>query len=146
MSRPLSVRGRPIHVLLVPFPVALLLGTFAADLVGVMRGIEDLWVTARYLGAVGLVAGAIAAVPGFADGIRLGRGGRPVRGITALHAILNLTALLLFLLAWIVRGGPGVEPEHIIVGAEGVGAVLLLVSAWIGIAVIRPRLSSTAEE
>src|SRR5690606_25569632 len=42
------------------------------------------------------------------------------------------TALLLFLLAWILRGGPGVAVETAIVGIEGAGGALRLAGGWMG--------------
>jgi uncharacterized membrane protein len=47
--------GRPLHPVLVPFPLVLLFGAFLADAAGAALGVAGLWMSAWYVrGAVGV--------------------------------------------------------------------------------------------
>ncbi len=127
-----SFHGHPIHPMLIPFPLAFLVGTLVSDLGAALFGFEDLLLVAWYIAPAGITMGAVAAVPGLIDLVRTvpPRSTGRRRGIR--HMVVNATALLLFLLAWILRGGPGVAVETAIVGIEGAGAALLLAGGWMG--------------
>jgi uncharacterized membrane protein len=123
---------RPLHPVLVPFPLVLLLGTFFADAASAALGVPGLWITAWYLGIAGVVAGVVAAAAGLFDFlVRLPRVGA-ARRRALVHPLVNVVALALFALAWFVRGAVGVPPDPALLLIEGVAAVLLAVGAWLG--------------
>jgi uncharacterized membrane protein len=62
-----SIAGHPLHPMLIPFPVAFFVGTFATDLAFWYSG-NPLWVTGSlWLLGAGLVMAALAAVVGLIE-------------------------------------------------------------------------------
>jgi uncharacterized membrane protein len=62
-----SIAGHPIHPMLVPFPIAFLVGAFACDIVFASTS-DAFWARAAlWLAGAGLVMGALAAVFGLVD-------------------------------------------------------------------------------
>ncbi|MGH7551646.1 MAG: DUF2231 domain-containing protein [Longimicrobiales bacterium] len=125
-------KGEPIHPALVHFPLAFLIGGFFFDLAGVWFEKPGWWEVGAHLSSIGVVAALLAAVPGFIDYFytvpRRSRG----RKIATRHMVLNLAAVAAFALARFLRGDPGVEPEPILIGLEGVGFLLLAVAGKLG--------------
>lgn len=127
-----SFRGHPIHPMLIPFPIAFLTGALAADVVGLLLDNEDLWTAAWYLTIAGVVMALVAAVPGVIDYLHTVPPRSSGKKRATKHAIANLSAVGIFTLCWILRGGPGVAPDLAIVVLEGVGAGLLALGGWMG--------------
>jgi uncharacterized membrane protein/nitrite reductase/ring-hydroxylating ferredoxin subunit len=124
-------RGHPIHPMLIPFPFAFLTGAFVFDIAGWLAGHARWWVAGRYLALVGIAAALVAAVPGFIDYVRTvpPRSSGKQRATT--HMLLNLSAVILFILAaWLRKGG--VEPAAPVVVLEGVAVGMLFVGGWLG--------------
>lgn len=125
-----SINGHPIHPLLVPFPIAFLVGALATDL--------TFWATAgafwarasAWLIGAGLVMGALAAVLGLTDFLSIPR----ARGATGwAHFLGNAVALIVSLVNLLLRtGDPAAEilPAGIILSFITVG--ILLVTGWLG--------------
>jgi uncharacterized membrane protein len=88
-----AIKGHPVHPILVPFPIAFLVGAFASDLA--FLGSDDpFWARASaWLIGVGVVMGALAAVAGLTDFL----GSNRVRSITSawVHFLGNALAMLL---------------------------------------------------
>src|SRR5687768_3261690 len=78
-------------------------GAFFFDIAGRWAEQPTLWVTGAYLSLVGIVAALVAAVPGFIDYF----GTVPPRSSgkrrATKHMLVNLGAVVLFGLAWMVR-------------------------------------------
>jgi uncharacterized membrane protein len=58
-----SVGGHPVHMMIVHFPMAFLIGAFLFDVAAVL-GAPVPWAIGGYLLVAGLFAGMIAALPG----------------------------------------------------------------------------------
>src|SRR6185437_10343958 len=90
-----AIKGHPIHPMLVPFPIAFLVGALATDLV--FTGMADpFWARASmWLVGAGLVMGALAALAGLADFLTIQR----ARSLTEawVHFLGNGLALILSL-------------------------------------------------
>jgi len=125
-------RGHPIHAMLIPFPLAFLTGAFLADLAGLFLDVEPLWTVAWYLAIAGVIAGLIAAVPGLVDYLFTVPPNSSAKTRATRHMLVNAGALVIFLLAWYVRGAPGLPPDPAIVLVEAVGVVLLVMGGWMG--------------
>ncbi|MEX2584255.1 MAG: DUF2231 domain-containing protein [Gemmatimonadota bacterium] len=125
-------RSHPLHPMLIPFPFAFLTGGFLADLAGVLFREGDLRIVAWYLIAAGILTGLVAAVPGLIDyfGTVPPRSSGKKRATK--HMIVNVSALLLFALAWWLRGGPGVAPDGVLLVLEAGGLILLSFGGWMG--------------
>lgn len=125
-------RGHPLHVILIPFPLAFLVGAFVADLLAVVFDSADLRLAAWYLIPAGLAMGVVAAVPGLIDYRYTVPPQSSGKKRATRHMRVNLSALGLFALAWWLRGGPGVTPDGVLIVLEALGAGLLGVGGWLG--------------
>lgn len=131
-SRAHYLKGHPIHPILVPFPIAFLVGALVFDLIGVGLDRPGWYTAAKYLSGAGILTGLAAAVPGLVDYIWAvpprSSGKRHARR----HMLLNVTVIVLSALAFWVRGAPGVPPDPPIIGLEAIAVALLTWSGWIG--------------
>lgn len=127
-----SFRGHPIHPMLIPFPIAFLPGAFVADAAGLILDVEDLWVTAWYLSIAGIVMALMAAVPGAVDYLYTVPPKSSGKKRATKHALTNLSAVGIFAICWVLRGGPGVAPDLLTIALEAVGACLLGLGGWMG--------------
>lgn len=126
-----SIAGHPIHPMLIPFPVAFFVGTFAADL-GYWYSGNPAWVTASlWLLGAGLVMGALAAVMGLIDVL----GDQQIRALRDvwLHAGGNVAVVLIALFNWFTRyeqGAAAVIPTGIVLSL--IVVLILLFTGWKG--------------
>lgn len=126
-----AIGGHPIHPMLVPFPLASLVGTFITDMIYTRTGEPFFAQASQSLLVVGVVTGAVAAVVGLVDFT----GVRKAREHTAgwIHAMGNATVLILSIINLLMRlgdvAGP-IAPWGVLL--SGVVAVLLAISGWFG--------------
>jgi len=133
MTNPRStaqIAGHPIHPMLVPFPIAFLVGTLASDLA--YRCTDDaFWPAASYwLLAAALVMAALTAVVGLIDFL-----GEPrIRAVSASwhHMIGNVTAVVLSLLSFWLRYSEGIAAYPMVLWISLVVVFLLLFTGWKG--------------
>ena len=123
--------GHPIHPMLVPFPIVLLVATFVSDLVFWSTG-NLFWAdTSFWLLAAGLVMGAVAAVAGFTD--FFGNAHIRALGDAWQHMIGNLAVVVLSLVSFLIRWGDpaaGVMPWGLVLSTAVV--LILLFTGWKG--------------
>ncbi|MDX0445039.1 DUF2231 domain-containing protein [Sinorhizobium medicae] len=127
-----KVGGHPIHPMLVPFPIALLVATFVSDLVYLTNG-NAFWadVSMWSLGAA-IVTAALAALAGLTDFM----GNARIRAINDAwkHMIGNIVVVLLSIASFWLRydGGPvqAVWPGGFLLSLLTV--LLLLYTGWKG--------------
>ena len=129
MSTPASIKGHPIHPMLIVFPVGLWIFSLIADLVYLVGWGGPVWKqVALYTIGGGIVGALLAAIAGFTDwrSIRDPR----VRRIATSHMAANLIVVALFGLSfWLRLSNPlGALP----VGVSGVATILLGVGGWLG--------------
>jgi nitrite reductase/ring-hydroxylating ferredoxin subunit/uncharacterized membrane protein len=127
-----SYKGHPIHPALIPFPFAFLYGGFAFDLAGRLAQRPAWWTTGGYLSLIGVVSALVAAVPGFIDYFNTVPPKSSGKQRATRHMLLNLTAVILFSVAWIIRGHAGAFPGTGILLLEGIGLILLTAGGWLG--------------
>ena len=125
-----SVNGHPIHPLLVPFPIAFLVGALATDLT-FWGTAGAFWARASaWLIGAGLVMGALAAIVGLTDFLTIPR----ARGSTGwAHFLGNAVALVVSLINLLLRiGDPAaaILPTGLILSV--VTVCVLLVTGWLG--------------
>lgn len=126
-----SIAGRPIHAMLVPFPIACFSGALVADILYI-RQLDMMWVSfAAWLLVAGLAAGALAAVAGVIDLFAEPR----IRKLPSarIHAIGNGGALLLSLVNVFVHSRDGytaVVPLGITLSA--IVVAILALTSWLG--------------
>ena len=105
---PASVASHPIHPILIPFPIGLLVFSFVCDVIVRAGWGTPVWHDVAFFTMAGGVIGAlVAAVPGFIDYLSLVR--RPatansrVAAIATTHMALNLTVVVLYVVNLILR-------------------------------------------
>ncbi len=99
------------HVVLIHFPIALFMASFAFDLLARWRRDRNLATAAYY----NLIAAAVATLPAVATGLFAWQwqyGGKKLRGNLRLHLLFgSLSAGMIWLLCW-WRGRQQREPEQ----------------------------------
>jgi len=126
-----SIAGHPIHPMLVPFPIAFFVATFACDLAFWRTG-SDYWATtAMWLLSAGLVMAALAALMGLVDLF----GDRRIRALRDVwwHAGGNVLMVLIQAFSWYLRyteGTAAVVPKGAILSLVAVG--IMLFTGWKG--------------
>lgn len=126
-----AIRGHPLHPMLVPFPIAFLVGTFVSDLV-FQATTNPFWATASFwLASAGLVMGLLAALLGLTDFLS-----RPaIRQLPAawVHFLGNGLAMALTAINVALRyDNPalGVVPAGVTL--SGLVVAILVVTGWLG--------------
>jgi nitrite reductase/ring-hydroxylating ferredoxin subunit/uncharacterized membrane protein len=127
-----SFRGHPIHPALIPFPFAFLTGGFVFDLIGKLAQRPAWWITGGHLIAVGIAAALLAAVPGFVDYFKTVPPQSSGKRRATKHMLVNLGAVVLFAVAWAIRGEAAALPGADVLVLEAVGLGLLTAGGWMG--------------
>jgi uncharacterized membrane protein len=126
-----SIGGHPVHPMLVPFPIAFLVGTLVTDLAFWGTG-DPFWARASaWLVGAGVVMGLLTAVFGFIDFVTIERARQGSTGWV--HFLGNLLAVGLSFVSLLLRIGDaraGVLPRGIVLSFIVVG--ILLVTGWMG--------------
>jgi len=116
-----SIEGHPIHPMLVPFPIAFFLATFACDIGYATRGNKGWVMASEWLLGAGLIFAGLAAIAGLIDFL----GDRRIRRLDAVwwHAGGNLAAVAISAWNFYVRYNAGAQ--------AGLNSALTLVSALV---------------
>ena len=94
--------GHPIHPMLIVFPLGLLSASVVFDIIDRLRDSGSWAQTASATMAAGVIGGLIAAPFGLLDWLKLPDGTRAKR-IGLLHGSVNVVALVLFAISWLLR-------------------------------------------
>ncbi|HEV8597956.1 MAG TPA: DUF2231 domain-containing protein [Gemmatimonadales bacterium] len=132
MRSKVNFKGHPVHPALVHFPLAFLIGAFGFDLAGSWINNPSLWSVGAYLAPVGIIAALLAAIPGFLDYFYTVPPKSSGKRRATQHMLLNLSAVALFALAWLIRGGAAPEPSLAILLLEGAGSGALFIAGYLG--------------
>jgi FtsP/CotA-like multicopper oxidase with cupredoxin domain/uncharacterized membrane protein len=126
-----AVAGHPIHPMLIPFPIALLLAAFGADLAFARSADPFFARAALWLAGTGALAALGAAAFGLADFLTIERA--RAHAIGWIHAIGAGTTIALAATSWLLRlGDPVVAVLPWGLTASGLVAAALAVTAWAG--------------
>ncbi len=122
------IGNHPIHPMLVALPIGLWIFALVTDIVYRVNGIET-WATVTYYAIAGGIIGALlAAIPGFVDILALKPS--PVKKIAIWHMVINLGAVILFVINLYLRTVmPGATAPFVL---SIVGILFILVSGWLG--------------
>jgi uncharacterized membrane protein len=134
MSTPASIKGHPIHPMLIALPVGLWILALVCDVVYTLRPGREVWAHAALVAVGGGVVGALlAAVPGLIDLLSLTD--PKVKKIGVWHMIINLAAVAVFAVNFGMRSqrAPGDAPPLIL---TVIGVALIGVSGWLGGAMV----------
>jgi len=105
----MSIRGHPLHPVLIHFPVAALVGLVATDLAFIFSG-DEFWARASlWLAGVGALGGWISGLAGLVDLVTVPRIRRLIAAWS--HAILAVMLLSMATLNWLLRVESSVVQE-----------------------------------
>ncbi len=122
------VGNHPIHPMLVPLPIGLWIFSLVTDIIFRVNGNEVWSVVTYYAMAGGIIGAVLAALPGFVDIIALKSS--PVKKIAIWHMLINVSALILFIINLYLRTGDPTAISPFILSI--VGVLFILVSGWLG--------------
>ncbi len=126
-----ALAGHPIHPMLIPFPIALLLAAFGADLAFAMSADPFFARAALWLAGTGALAALVAAAVGLADFLTIERA--RLHQVGWIHAIGAGTTVVLAATSWLMRlGDPVGAALPWGLAASGLVAVALSVTGWAG--------------
>ncbi len=135
MKSRIAIAGHPIHPMLVPIPIGLLVGSVAADLGYILTGRDATWADiAFWTLAGGLVSAVPAAAAGFGEYLLLARH-TDARELATWHLFLNAGALALFVISLLLRLDEVTLAGDRFGAAFAISAVavtVLAISGWIG--------------
>ena len=130
MASPASIGRHPIHAMLVPFPIGLLVFSLVCDLIFLAGWGGAVWNdVAFYTMAGGIVGALLAAVPGLIDFLSL-RDAK-TRRLATVHLVLNLSVVAMFAANWWLRT-TSLPGAALPVALSVVGVLVLGVSGWLG--------------
>lgn len=127
-----SFKGHPLHPALIPFPFAFLTGALLFDLAGRLWARPAWSATASHLAAAGVVAALLAAVPGLVDYFYTVPPRSTGKRRATWHLTVNLSAVALIALSWLLRRAAPAEPGIAVLALEAAGVGLLSVGGWMG--------------
>ena len=126
-----SIGGHPIHPMLVPFPIATLVGAFVTDLLFLYFGSPGFANASKWLLAFGIGTGLLAATFGFIDFM----GSDRIRslGHALQHMIANVAAVVVAIINLAIRlQDETANVATIGVFLSGATVLILLFSGWRG--------------
>jgi len=125
-----SIGGHPIHPMLIPFPIAFLVGALLTDIAYVKSGSPAWAISSTWLIAAGIVTALLAAVFGFIDFF----GERRIRNLKVawMHMIGNLVAVVVSVGNFLVHRGDGATVSSTGLTLSIVVVLILLFTGWLG--------------
>ena len=125
-----TIKGHPLHPLLVTIPVGLFVAALVSDIVFVTDGSHGWAVASRWLLGGGLAGALLAALAGFADFA----GNARIRELRDawLHLFANLTMVLIQGVNLILRLPDAEVAGSIGIVLSGAAVLILLFSGWKG--------------
>jgi uncharacterized membrane protein len=130
MSSPASIKGHPLHPILVALPIGLWIFSLVSDVIFKMGWGSPVWNdVARYTLGGGTVGALIAGLPGFVDFASLTN--QKTKTIALWHMMINLLAVALYAVNFWLRTqrSPG---DNLPIMLSVVGIVLILISGSLG--------------
>jgi len=108
MASRASIGGHPIHPMLIPFPIGLLVFSLIADLIYLWRG-NPIWenYVAFYTLLGGIIGAAAAAIPVLIDWATLTY--RAAVKVANWHARVNIIGLVIFIASFYLRTSGGAK-------------------------------------
>lgn len=132
MKSKASFNSHPFHPMLIAFPIAFLTGTLLFDLLCFLDENSNFYQTARYLNVAGIIAGLVAAVPGFIDYMYTIPPESSAKKRGTKHALVNVSAITLFTVALLLRKADALTPGLEVLLPEIGGMVFLAFGGYMG--------------
>ena len=125
-----QIAGHPIHPMLIPFPIACLVGAFVTDLLYLSRGDHGFAVASHWLLGFGIGTALIAAAAGLTDYM----GDDRIRrlGVALQHMLANVAAVVVAVINFVTRLDDPTKIGGLGVYLSGATVLILLYSGWLG--------------
>jgi uncharacterized membrane protein len=123
--------GHPIHPMLVPFPLALLLTSVIFDVLSLLGAPEQWHEIAFWLLVAGLAFGLAAYIVGWLEYYKIPARTR-AKQVALYHGVGNSGVLALFAFSAGIRADAPVTLDPLALVAALAGAAILGVTAWLG--------------
>jgi nitrite reductase/ring-hydroxylating ferredoxin subunit/uncharacterized membrane protein len=130
MKSQASIKGHPIHPMLIVYPFAFLTGAFGFSVAAAASRNQDLRTVSNYLIPTGIAAGLVAAVPGVVDYFKVVPPNSSGKERATKHALLNTASLTLFATSWLL--GRAGERRTIPLLLQGLGSAAMSVAGFMG--------------
>lgn len=129
-----ALGNHPLHPAVVSLPIGAFFLAFVADVTHALTKNSLFYEIAFFAIGVGIVTALLAAVLGLVDyfGVTMSAAGRR---LATIHMLINLSAVALYAISWMLRRGDAAlaTPRWpIAFGLEALPFVMLGVSGWIG--------------
>src|SRR5688500_893729 len=132
METRLKLLGHPVHPMLIVFPLGLLSTAVVFDVLYAVTGNGDLATFSFWAIAAGVVGGLAAAIFGLVDWLAIPKETR-AKSVGLMHGAGNVVIVALFAVSWLLRlDGAQYLPDVLPLILGLIGAVLALVTAWLG--------------
>jgi len=125
-----SIKGHPVHPMLVVYPFAFLTGAFGFNLAGTAARRRDVANVSQYLLPTGIAAGLIAATPGLLDYTHSVPPASSGKDRATRHALLNSAALGLFTMSWLL--GKSRRRQLLPLAMQAAGSAAMCVAGYLG--------------
>jgi nitrite reductase/ring-hydroxylating ferredoxin subunit/uncharacterized membrane protein len=125
-----SIKGHPIHPMLIVYPFAFLTGAFGFNVVAAVTRRRDLLDVSQRLVPVGIATGLAAAVPGLLDYAETVPPESSGKERATRHALLNSAALGLFIASWFA--GRKRRATALPLVLQGLGSAAMSVAGYLG--------------
>lgn len=126
-----QIKGHPIHPILVCFPIAFYTATLLFDILAVTSDPAFLH-TAFYMNLCAIVGAVLAAIPGVIDYFMTVPPKSSGKKRAAQHGLLNSTALVLFIITFIIRLSNDLPESSVLIPIESIGLILTVIAGWLG--------------
>lgn len=123
--------GHPIHPMLIPFPVGLLVTAVVFDIIYLITDRSGFAVASGYMIGAGIIGGLLAAPFGWIDWFKIPADTR-AKNIGLVHGLANIVVVVLFAVSWLLRFRADWEPTTIALVCSFVAVVIASVAAWLG--------------
>lgn len=129
MNTPTTIKGHPLHPLLVALPIGLWVFSLVCDIIYLAGWGSAAWETVAFydLGG-GIICALIAAVPGFIDLFSISH--PEVKRIGLIHMVTMLITVVIFVISFILRLGQHSAATTFMVSVLGI--IVLLIGGWLG--------------
>lgn len=128
MYTPTTIKGHPLHPILVALPIGLWVFSLICDIIGFASGSMIWFVVSFFNLGAGIICALIAAVPGFIDLFAITDPNLKRTGVT--HMVIMLFAVVIFAIDfWLrLKERGGIAPFILSI----IGVLTLLVGGWLG--------------
>ena len=125
-----SIKGHPLHPMLIVYPFAFLTGAFGFNAAAAATRNRELNTVGDYLVPTGVAAGLLAAVPGIIDYLNVVPPQSSGKERATKHALLNITGLGLFTASWLLGRSGARRTLPLLM--QGLGSAVMSVAGYMG--------------